>query len=309
MIETDSGVEEDRPLSARSDDGHRRKRKLLLWLVNILTWMWVCANPAASLETISASSDVTIDLGTSVIVADEDVAVDDQMGIVVAADLGALPVETDVIALGHDANGDRLIAFGTTTALAGGVVARPGDVVRYDGSAYSIEFDARASGLPSGVVTDATSLAANGLLLSFDTTVDLGGGLIVANEDLVTWDGSGFSLLFDGSSEGVEPALNADAAQDLGGGILLMSFDTTGEVAGLVFNDEDVLRFDGTNWNLEFDGSAADSAWVAADLDAIMVPEAERWLMLGGGLILLASSGGRSSRTHLQPFNAAHNVR
>jgi hypothetical protein len=56
--------------------------------------------------------------------------------------LGPLPDASEVIALGHDANGDHLIAFETTTALAGGVVARPGDIVRYDGAAYSIDWAA-----------------------------------------------------------------------------------------------------------------------------------------------------------------------
>jgi len=64
-----------------------------------------------------------------------------------------------------------------------------------------------------------------------------------------------------------------DAAQAVGGGAFLMSFDTTGVVSGIVFDDEDVLRFDGANWSMEFDASAVNSAWSAADLDAVMVPE------------------------------------
>jgi hypothetical protein len=130
-------------------------------------------------------------------------------------------------------------------APAGGVVARPGDVVRYDGVAYSIEFDAAAAGLPSGVETDATSLSANGLLLSFDTTVDLGGGLVVADEDLVHWNGATFALAMDGSAEGLDSALDVDAAQDLGGGALVMSFDIAGTIGGIDFADEDVVRNSG----------------------------------------------------------------
>lgn len=237
---------------------------------------------------VSASPDVTIDLGASVVTTDEDVAVDNQLGIVMLENLGALPDSSDVIALGLDVNGDRLIAFDTTTSLTGGVVARPGDVVRYDGASYSIEFDASAAGIPIGVMTDATSLTAGGLLLSFDTTVDLGGGLVVDDEDLVTWNGSTFSLLFDGSAEGLDTALDIDAAQSLGGGAFAMSFDTTGEIAGLVFDDEDVVKFDGTNWTLVFDASAADSNWAAADLDAVIVPEPATGLALLFGCMGLA---------------------
>jgi hypothetical protein len=245
-----------------------------------LTGLLLSAIPSMAQEIISASPDVTINLGASVITSDEDVAVDNQLGIVVLESLGVLPDASDVIALGFDVNGDRLIAFDTTTLLLGNVVARPGDVVRYDGGSYSIEFDAAAAGVPTGVMTDATSLAPGGLLLSLDTTVDLGGGLAVADEDLVRWNGSSFSLAFDGSTEGLDTSLDIDAAQDLGGGAFLMSFDTTGEIAGLVFDDDDVVRFDGTNWTIEFDGSATNSNWAAADLDAVMVPEPSAGLLL-----------------------------
>jgi hypothetical protein len=271
-------------------------------LAMIFSSIVALSTPRAAIaqEIVSASPDVTIELGASAIVADEDVGVDNQLGIVVIENLGALPDASDVIALGLDVNGDRFIAFETTTALSNGVIARPGDVVRYDGAAYSIEFDASAAGLPDGVMTDATSLSANGLLLSFDTTVDIGAGLVVADEDLVNWNGASFSLAFDGSTAGLETALDIDAAQDLGGGSFLMSFDTTGQIAGLVFDDEDVLRFDGANWTLEFDASAANSAWAAADLDAVMVPEPAISALLTTGALWLWAAGG-----HLRQRNGS----
>jgi hypothetical protein len=259
----------------------------------ILAGLLLSAIPATAQQIIAASSDITIDLGASVVTADEDVAVDTQLGIVMLENLGALPGASDVIALGLDVGGDRFIAFDTTTALAGGVVARPGDVVRYDGAAYSIEFDAAAAGLPSGVATDAISLSANGLLLSFDTTVDLGGGLVVADEDLVNWNGATFALAMDGSAEGLDSALDVDAAQDLGGGVLVMSFDTAGTIGGIDFADEDVVRFEGAVWSMEFDASVADANWGAADLDAVMVPEPSSGLLLLSGAMGLAGLASR----------------
>ena len=268
-------------------------------LVPILILHLFAAIPAVAQEVVSASPDITIDLGASVIAADEDVALDNQLGLVMLENLGVLPDASDVIALGLDVNGDRLLAFETTTALAGGVVARPGDVIRYDGAAYSIAFDAAAAGLPNGIATDAASLSPGGLLLSFDTTVDLGGGLVAADEDLVDWDGVSFAIAFDGSAEGLDTALDIDAAQDLGGGAFAMSFDTAGEVGGIVFDDDDVLRFDGSSWTLEFDASAANPNWAAADLDAVTVPEPSAGLLLllgGAGLAGWASMRERSGR-------------
>jgi hypothetical protein len=260
------------------------------------TWfLLLLAVPATAQEVISASPDITIDLGASVIAADEDVALDNQLGVVMLENLGTLPDASDVIALGLDANGDRFISFDTTTALAGGVVAGPGDVVRYDGAAYSIEFDALAEGLPRGVATDATSKSANGLFLSFDTTVDLGAGLIAADEDVVDWNGTSFTLAFDGSLAGLDGALDVDAVQGLDAGSFLLSFDTTGQIAGLVFDDEDVMRFDGVNWSVEFDASAANSSWAAADLDALMVPVPEPSV---GWMLLLGAAGLRGCAAH-----------
>jgi len=78
--------------------------------------------------------------------------------------------------------------------------------------------------------------------LSFDTSVDLGDGLVVADEDRVDWNGTSFALAFDGSE------------------------------AGLVFDDEDVVRFDGANWSLEFDVSMVAADWGAEDQDRSLGP-------------------------------------
>ena len=273
------------------------------------------STPSSGQEPVSASPDVTIDLGSGAIAADEDVAVDNQAGIVVLENLGVLPTASDVIALGLDVNGDRLIAFETTTALPGGVIARKGDVVRYDGANYTIEFDASLAGVPSNAETDAVSLSRNGLLLSFDTTVDLPGSVVAADEDLVEWNGTSFELLFDGSSEGVDTSLDIDGAQDLGHGQFLVSFDTTGTVGGVVFADEDILRFDGTGWSLEVDSSALNAAWAPADLDAVMVPEPGFGPMILAGIVWIQAlrsrprarrlSASRSRRDPKAAFAAA----
>ncbi len=265
------------------------------WVTAIALWLMPSAALAQAI--VAASPDVTVGLGASPVVAmDHDVAIDDQQGGVALEDLGALPARADVIGLGLDVNGDRLVAVDTVISLPGGVIARPGDVVRYDGASYSIEFDAAAAGVPASARTDAVSLAAGGLLLSFDTTVSLGEGILAADEDLVVWDGAYFNWVFIGSSQGLDARLDIDAAQDLGDGSYLMSFDTAGEIAGIAFDDEDVLRFDGSTWSLEVDGSAMDPAWQSADLEAVVVPEPASLLGLAAGGFLLAALARQRSR-------------
>ena len=265
------------------------------WVAGLVAWLVPSAALAQAI--VAASPDVTIELGASGVVAtDHDVAIDDPQGTVVLEDLGTLPMGRDVIGLGLDANGDRLFALDGLVELSGSVIARPGDVVRYDGASYSIEFDSAAAGIPEAARVDAVSLATSGLLLSFDTTVNLGEGIAAADEDLVVWNGIEFIWVFNGSSHGLDARLDADAAQDLGGGSFLMSFDTAGEVAGIAFDDEDVLRFDGLTWSLEVDGSALDAAWPSADLDAVIVPEPAGWLGLLAGIAMLRGLSSRQPR-------------
>lgn len=273
----------------------------LLCTLLCLTLMAPLAGHAQSV--VSGSPDITIDLGAAAVTtADEDVAVDNQLGIVVLENLGSLPTAVDVVAYGNELGGSSLLAFETTVDLGGGVIARRGDVVRWNGSTYAIAFDASAAGVPDGALTDAVSTSVDGaLVLSFDTTVDLGGGLVAADEDLVRWDGASFSLVFDGSANGLDTALDVDAAQDLGGGHFLLSFDTTGSIGGVTFADEDVVRFAQGSWTLEFDGSSADSDWVAADLDGVAVPEPGTAAGLSIGAFLLLTSARSRSRRRSRP--------
>ena len=244
----------------------------------------LAVSEAIALDFVSASPDVTVELD-GLFFADEDVAVDNLLGITVASPLGTLPGNAEVTAYALLLDGDHLLAFDTTAELPGSVFARRGDVVRYDGANYSIEFDASAASVPEGAVVDAVAESA-GLLLSFDTTVDLG-GVSAADEDVVHWNGSSFLLVFDASAEGVDESLDLDAAQHLGGPNWALSFDTSGSVGGVDFDDEDVLEYDGSTWTVLYDGSAQDADWSAADLDAVTLPEPGFALLMVSGLSTL----------------------
>ncbi len=261
----------------------------------LLLALVLAAGPAGAQQTF-LSPDVTLGFGATV-VADEDVAIAGIGRSYLLDALGPLPERVDVVAFGLEDDGDRLMAFGTTVELQGGVVARRGDVVRYDGAAYSIAFDADAAGIPAGVAVDAVHAEGNNLVLSFDTTVALGPApLVAADEDLVLWKAQTFLPLFDGSAEGVHSSLDVDAGQHLGGGVFYLSFDSTGEVGGLVVEDEDIVLFDGSTWSLAYDASLADPAWERADLDALYVPEPAAFISLSCGALLLGALARRRER-------------
>ena len=242
-------------------------------------WVLLCAActwfPGAQskaltpLVQIRFSPDITVALDTAV-VNDEDVGADNLTGTVALQSIGAIPPEADLDAYSVLPNGNRLLSFDTTVVLPGGLTGRPADVVRYDGFSYSIEFDAASHGIPDGVNIDAVAVYRNSLLLSFDVGVDLS-GVHFDNEDLALFDGVAFSMFFDGSAAGISPGLDLDAADYIDcNDHLLLSFDGSGTVGGVAFDDEDVLEFDRVaTWEMAYDGSAHHAGWGAADLDAV----------------------------------------
>ena len=240
-------------------------------LMALLALRLLPAPAATPLDFLDASPDITTVLG-GMTVNDEDVAEDDLSGGLGLAPLGALPSAADLSAYHVLASGEQLLAFDTTVSLPGGLTAEPRDVVRYNGATYSLEFNGAANGVPAGAQVDAVSVLFGGdLLLSFDTTVALD-GITADDEDLVRFNGGSFSLFFDGSMAGVDGALDLDAAHHIdANGHLLLSFDGSGTVGGVAFDDEDVLEYDplsGT-WLLAYDGSTHHSGWLTADLDAV----------------------------------------
>lgn len=238
----------------------------------LLVCVW--SHAAFAVTTLSAlrySPDITVVLG-NVTVTPENVAEDDLAGGVTLVNVGTVPTGTHVAAYDKLSNGDQLLAFDTDVSLPGNLTARPGDVVRFNGGTYALFFDAAANGIPLGVSTDAlTVINGTDLLLSFDSTVTLG-AVTVEPKDLARFDGSNFTLFFDGSAAGVPPGLNLDAAFFLdSNGDLLVSFDGSGSVGGVPFDDEDVLEFNPNtaSWALAYDGSVQQTGWPPADLNGL----------------------------------------
>ncbi|MAE94772.1 MAG: hypothetical protein CL910_08945 [Deltaproteobacteria bacterium] len=220
---------------------------------------------------IELSPDTTIAIGGEVLGPDE-VGQDDLAGTVVFTGVGvALLAGTNVNAFGRTAAGDALFSTDVTVDLSP-VVARPGDVVQVTGGVPSLAFDAGAKGLPAGVQVDAVAEASDGsLLVSFDVTAAVD-GTTFGDEDVARLDATTgvASLLFDGSAQGAADGLDLDALDVLADGSLLLSFDGSGALGGVAFDDEDLLSFDaaGPTFQLAYDGSLEHGGWSASDLDA-----------------------------------------
>lgn len=256
----------------------------------------VLALPCAALAQVAATPDVTVDL-SGVTVTDEQVAIDDLVGgIALETFAGSLPAGAEVDAYHDDGSSGVLFSVDTTVSLPGGVVARPEDVVRLDGS-FKLVFDGSAEGVPAGVGVDAVTRSGDDhLVLSFDETVVLD-GVTVEDEDIARFDGTLFTLALDASAVGVDRSLDTDAVAAIGPGVWALSFDGHGALGSVNFADEDVVQVNtsGPTFALLFDASAEHAGWAPADLGALPEPDAPSGVSAGALLLAMLARRRRGA--------------
>ena len=89
-----------------------------------------------------------------------------------------------------------------------GIAFKANDLISYDGSSFGLYFNGSNNGIPENANIDGVYVSPTGdILFSIDIPSDLS-GLEVTDKDIIKWDGSSFSLYFDGLSSGLPT--NAD---------------------------------------------------------------------------------------------------
>ncbi len=128
-------------------------------------------------------------------------------------------------------------------------------------------------------------------------------GVIVANEDIVAFDGTNFSLYFDGSDVLGTTGFTLDAFTIMSPTEILMSFTSSGTVPGVsgTVADEDIVRFTATSlgattagtFSLYFDGSDVGLASSSdEDVDAIeLLPDGRLLVSTVGAVGVTGVSG------------------
>ncbi len=103
-------------------------------------------------------------------------------------------VNVDAVFLDGGDGGDLVLSFDVPVAL-GGATYEPSDLVRFNGSSFSLFFDASAAIPPMPPSANVTGADRRGdiTVLSFDAPVTLGSQTFLPG-DLVSWNGSGFGL-------------------------------------------------------------------------------------------------------------------
>ncbi len=254
------------------------------------------AGVAEQVGVLTYSPDITVALGGTT-VAPGDVADDDQVQPPVLVDLGPVPPGANLTGYHRLPDGDHLLAFDVTVSL-GGLTVEPRDIVRTDGSSYSFFFSGAALGIPAGVAIDAIAMIGDDLLLSFDADAVLN-GVTFDDADVVRVNGATFAPFFDAGAAGVAQGLDLDALHYLDNGHLLVSFDGSGTVGGVTFDDEDVLAYDPTldTWTLVYDGSAAYPQWAPADLDVFSAAPPAATPTATGSMTATATATGTLTAT------------
>ncbi len=160
-----------------------------------------------------------------------------------------------------------------------GVASADEDVLRFDGSSWSLFFDGSDVGLSGTDVTDFAMIDSDSLLMSFSNSVTLN-GVSAAAQDVVRFDATSlggttagtFSMYFDGSDVSLTSSTESlDAISLLADGRILISTTGNVSVTGVTGSDEDILSFTPTSlgsstsgtWAMYFDGSDV----VLADTD------------------------------------------
>ncbi len=198
----------------------------------------------------------------------------------------ALPSPLHVASLHRENDGDWLFSVRWPVDL-GGATYEPRDVIRWDGSSYSLEFDGEASDLPPEVTIDALYRSPDNdeLVLSVDLPVEPSGDVLAPGDLFQPFDG--FSKVFEAKAFDIPAELNLVAATaDPESGNLLLAFDLPGKLLDLETKPGEIVSWDGNQFELW----AGDGNWPAGSTLAGLssVEAAGEAPSTGGGMLRLA---------------------
>ena len=165
-----------------------------------------------------------------------------------------------------------LSTFGSSNPPGVAGTADDADIYSWNGTAYtrSLDLSAAPYNLPAVANVDGLSrVDATHFYLSFsnDTTTLAGLGA-VQDEDVVSWNGSAWTMYFDGSAHGMSAAnLDLDAISVDGSTLYFSTFGNTNPPGvGGTADDADIYSWNGTSYARVWDASANGVA-AAANVD------------------------------------------
>jgi hypothetical protein len=132
----------------------------------------------------------------------------------------------------------------------------------------------------AALTTVAPALPANSFYLSLaeDSAQAIGSVDEVRDEDILSYDGVNFALVFDGSAAGLAANADVDAFDFVDTGTILISFDEPVSIGPLKVDDADIVKFEATSlgpnktagtFSLFFDGAVVGLRTNRANVDAL----------------------------------------
>ena len=163
-------------------------------------------------------------------------------------------------------------------------------------------------------ITDNDTATETILYLSLNNGVTLPGGLTVENEDIVAFDGTDFSLFFDGSDVGLGSS-NVDAFAVIAADEILFSLRAPETIPGIVgtVQDSDIVKFTATQlgdttsgtFELFFRGSDVGLSPTSEDIDALDLHHDGRLIVsTTGNFAVTGVSGGDEDLIAFTPSHA-----
>jgi Multicopper oxidase len=194
-----------------------------------------------------------------------------------SVDLSTLgvPGAANVDGYSRGAGATFYVSFAADTNLTGLGAVQDEDVVRWNGSAWSVFFNGTAHGLTAANL-DLDAINVAGSMLYFSTLGNSnppGVGGAADDADIYSWDGTSYARVFDASANGIPGAANVDGYDRVDATHFYLSFaaDTTLTGPGAV-QDEDVIYSSAGTRSVYFDGTAHGLTANNLDVDAFDVP-------------------------------------
>jgi hypothetical protein len=197
----------------------------------------------------------------------------------------------------------------TGNQTIGGVASADEDILRFDGTNWSLFFDGSDVGVGSPDLFGFSVLDADTILMAFSANVTVN-GLAITPQDVVRFDATSlgsttagtFSMYLDGSDVGLDTtAEKIDSVSLLPDGRVLVSTTGNPAVAGVTGGrDEDVLAFTPTSlgdatsgsWAMYFDGSDVGLGETSGeDVDALDVVNGKIYLSTLDNFLVTGVSG------------------
>jgi hypothetical protein len=184
----------------------------------------------------------------------------------------SLPAETNVDALGRLSLNEIIISLDEDAVINGTLYADE-DLIRFDGATFSLWWDGSAAGLPPEVNLDAVHIeraAPKKFLFSLEEDAVLPGVGLVADEDVLEFEeGVGFSTVLDGSAIGIPVEADVNGVAKAGANYVL-SLDSAAWIAGTLYDDADLIEYNGFTFSKFFD-AAANGIAPEVDINAVEI--------------------------------------